>query len=707
MSPAGDRGPEESALDKLVQETAQAWKRMSLYPAGHPARAGALDRPYALWKPALAASGELTFGVARDGLMAPGRKLTGPGALDIAQALYLRNVAVVRFRDGLTLADLEGFLSCLRQERGAETSDDSFEQRLEAAGVESVVTEPVDYSSLLLTEGASDRRRKSSLWDRILRAKLGTESLDGVGSLERVLEWIGTTLARGDGDHRATVEIAEVLAAALEEYLAEEEEDGGRHEARELAELLRALPDDLRRTFLDLALARMTSPEAETTGLEDLAAVAPASEMLASLRRLRDAGHRFSERALRLVQGLVAEATGSRTGDGTQTSDSLQDVMASALAEDHPDGLEDVEDFLLHLPEALPEGAARTRVVEDLRGTLTPSTLTQSLLAVILGLLERDDDPELEIDGLVDRLRLLLQELVLGGRVLPAVALVQHLRELGQRSSGVRREALERILARLTGPETASIVLRSLVEGYEDRSADLAYLVEVLGPPTGHHILIEMCETEDRGVRRQAFDFVHRLGARIVPEAVELLRDSRWYVVRNMLQVLQSSADPSVLAAARRLTLHADARVRLEAAKLVLRHDASVPASAIERLLQDESPAVVEGVMAALGRERSRAAVAPLVALATRRVGFGGNRSLRIRALRCLGEIGDPGALPDLKRCFSSLGSSAEERRAAYASLAGYPAAARAALVERGLSSRDPEVRALCAELARRRPDDE
>ncbi|MEZ5331449.1 MAG: HEAT repeat domain-containing protein [Thermoanaerobaculia bacterium] len=215
-----------------------------------------------------------------------------------------------------------------------------------------------------------------------------------------------------------------------------------------------------------------------------------------------------------------------------------------------------------------------------------------------------------------------------------------------------------------------------------------------------------MCETEDRGVRRQAFDFVHRLGARIVPEAVELLRDSRWYVVRNMLQVLQSSADPSVLTAASS-PCTPTRRVRLEG-RQARSSPRCVRAGERHRTpLAGREPGRRGRAAAALGRERSPRRRRPVGGPGDPEVGFGGNRSLRIRALRCLGEIGDPGALPDLKRCFSSLGSSAEERRAAYASLAGYPAAARAALVERGLSSRDPEVRALCAELARRRPDDE
>jgi hypothetical protein len=43
-----------------------------------------------------------------------------------------------------------------------------------------------------------------------------------------------------------------------------------------------------------------------------------------------------------------------------------------------------------------------------------------------------------------------------------------------------------------------------------------------------------------------------------------------------------------------------------------------------------------------------------------------------------------------------------EEQRAAYESLAGYPDNVRTPLIERGLHSRDPEVREICRKFTAR-----
>ena len=83
---------------------------------------------------------------------------------------------------------------------------------------------------------------------------------------------------------------------------------------------------------------------------------------------------------------------------------------------------------------------------------------------------------------------------------------------------------------------------------------------------------------------------------------------------------------------------------------------------------------------------------------------MGKRRSLRVKALKALGELGDPSVLPRLDRYFASALVpliALEERRVAYRSLALYPPEARRPLVERGLRSRDPEIRRICEALRR------
>jgi hypothetical protein len=86
---------------------------------------------------------------------------------------------------------------------------------------------------------------------------------------------------------------------------------------------------------------------------------------------------------------------------------------------------------------------------------------------------------------------------------------------------------------------------------------------------------------------------------------------------------------------------------------------------------------------------------------------LGKRRTLRIKALKALGDLGDPAVLPRLDRYFRSpllTMVSLEERRAAFRSLPLYPPEARRPYVERGLRARDPEIRRLCERLEREHP---
>jgi HEAT repeat protein len=91
----------------------------------------------------------------------------------------------------------------------------------------------------------------------------------------------------------------------------------------------------------------------------------------------------------------------------------------------------------------------------------------------------------------------------------------------------------------------------------------------------------------------------------------------------------------------------------------------------------------------------------PLVELLTRRDVFGLRRGLRLKAIKALGNLHDPAVLPRLRHLFRGglFGVWREERLAAYATLVCYPVESRRPFLERGLRSKDPELRAICVRL--------
>jgi len=145
--------------------------------------------------------------------------------------------------------------------------------------------------------------------------------------------------------------------------------------------------------------------------------------------------------------------------------------------------------------------------------------------------------------------------------------------------------------------------------------------------------------------------------------------------------------------------------VRLEAIKYLLAFDPEVPRDLLARAIHDPDPKVAEAAVTLAGNYGIKEAVDPLLELVADWDILGRRRSIRLKALKALGELGDPAALPRLDRFFRNwliALVSLDERRAAFRALSAYPEEARTAVVERGLRSHDEEIRRICLDLMRR-----
>ena len=124
------------------------------------------------------------------------------------------------------------------------------------------------------------------------------------------------------------------------------------------------------------------------------------------------------------------------------------------------------------------------------------------------------------------------------------------------------------------------------------------------------------------------------MGAEIAPFVIARLDDSRWYVTRNLLALLEELGPPPAGFSAAPYMRHTDARVRWQAVKLQLKR----PAERDEALvvgLRDQDPRTLRlalGLAVAL-QACPDAAVPLLVNRATDRTLPGDLRALAVRAL--------------------------------------------------------------------------
>ncbi|HSP33998.1 MAG TPA: HEAT repeat domain-containing protein, partial [Thermoanaerobaculia bacterium] len=199
------------------------------------------------------------------------------------------------------------------------------------------------------------------------------------------------------------------------------------------------------------------------------------------------------------------------------------------------------------------------------------------------------------------------------------------------------------------------------------------------------------------------FDFVTSLGPVIVVEIKPFFTDHRWFVVRNMIALVRSINDRTLIPDVRKCAAHPDLRVRLEAIKTLLALEPTPPKGLLEDAIGDPDPKLAEKAIILVGNYGIKEAVDPLLQIVAGNDVWGARRPLRLRALHALGELAEPRALSQLQRFFTDSflpWPAREERRAAYESLAGYPSELRAPIVQRGLRSRDAYVRQVCEKIA-------
>jgi HEAT repeat protein len=266
------------------------------------------------------------------------------------------------------------------------------------------------------------------------------------------------------------------------------------------------------------------------------------------------------------------------------------------------------------------------------------------------------------------------------------------------------RHAIHEFFGRLATPEMIRALIESLHSAPPEKARILQRLTEALGSGARRNLLIALSEESNRSRRRRLFDFIMSLGPVIAPEATSFLNDSRWYVLRNMIVMLRSVNDRTSLPELRKLATHRDLRVRMEAIKSLFTLDDGVPIELLENVLHDPDPKVAETAVALVGSAKIKEGIGPLLRILNGNDIFGSQRSLRIKAIRALGELGEPQALSQLDRFFrDSLlpWPSKEERLSAWESLGGYPRDARIELIERGMRSRDAHVRQICERIER------
>ena len=774
-------------LLEVVSSLVTAWRNLTAYPAGHPARTAALAAAHGRLVALLGASTPLVLGISRDGLTSGNKKLEFAHVRAFARALYRKNGALLRFDEGVEARELEGLLTRLG-DATAPRERSFLGDELRAAGITHISISAIDYSALITTDEVETSGAGETLWDDLMRTLLTEQPLGGEGSgrvaRERYSAESIASLFRGGlgpgggtggpgtggagpggagpggpgggigsgglggspgpgggglgagrasgagrgGDGRQLLPgrlgaaAARTLAGAVGAHLANADPAERETLVPQIIQLLRALPTEAREPVLAAALRVLASEEQSSMHLARLAAALPPADVLRGLRRLAREQGQLSGHALRMAQALAEaheEMPEASTGLPEPPADFAE--MGALFREEDVDRYnpEDHRALLAQKPTVdLSAIAVELAADPDAFGPDTESddAIERRVVTTLLDMVAVS--PAVVQPLVLGRLRDIYTRALQANRFTQAIGIIRAVRELAADPAQTERQPLlAEFLERLGEAEILSALVAASRRPGGPPFVQVQTLVLTLGPAAAGGLLEALAAEPDRQRRMRLIELAASLGPAIIPETRRLLADPRWYVVRNMVLLLRRVQDRSAMSEILRYADHPDLRVRLEAIRALFAFDTKVPRDLLARTIDHPDPRLAEAAVLLTGQHRITQATDLLVGILLRWDFLGRKRSLRLKALRALADLGDPAVLPRLGRFFREWPFplvALEERRSAYRLLASYDVAGRAPYVARGEKSRDALIRDICRALVRaaaapepRRPSEE
>lgn len=588
-----------------------------MYPQGHPslqpAAAGVLRRLVQL----LRERGTLSLGVARHQLIIEGVATDSkhPVLSELAGRLHRHHLGAVSFARGLEGGELEEALRLLSTEPGRGVEAIGLQPRDLIPHWDHLKLHAMTYDKLELLDedgnpvgSKAERAKSAQLWIGLARAALA----GGVSDDDAASELKAAVVAEAINAHERGAAYDQVIVGYLLQ-IAEELKTAGGREAMELRKRTSRMIAELR-------------PE--------------------TLRRLVDMGGDLSQRhkfVLDVTHGMavdaVIEIVRAAASSSNQTiSHSLVRMLSklashaergSAAARPLADAAlrEQVEALLSDWQLEDPNPGAYGKALHEMsRAAPIFATASEAIFAPED---ERVVEMALEIDVTGPTVWAAVDRMVSGDQFSRLLELLEGAPAGGTaKTIRVRIFNIDAVARLLTGPQPDFALI--------DR------LVQVVGTAAAAPLLDALATADVRAVRRALLDRLSKMGERILPELLPRLNDQRWYVVRNLLGLLDDlPALPAGFSPATFRT-HSDPRVRRQALKLELKHPAERE-QALRAALTDPDPQTLHLALMATQIIDPPASTVPLLLQLAR------NESLpsedRVLAIRALGRSGAPEAL--------------------------------------------------------------
>jgi hypothetical protein len=605
-------------LSDFLIEFSIALNKHAMYPGGHPSLEPAVDRVVERVEPLLASRGTLSLGVARKQLVIEGvaTEAKNPVLADLAERLHRHHLGAVSFRRGVHPQEVGDAMKLLAVEAERSGQPLGLGPPEQLAAWPNLQLYPLTYDRLELSDEEEDvgessehRTRGARLWVGLARAAMVETETDQ----DEETDVDPGAVAQAIASHPKTTAYDQVIVGYMLQIAEELRSTGGR-EAIELKQRMSKLVTNLDQETLDRLLEmggdRGQRKQFLLNASQGVAADAVVDIVHAAARTEQEG---ISHSLMRMLQKLSQHAEGGSGRRRSEADSSLREQV-SELIQDW--GGEDPNpDEYREALQRMTGARSVYAVSPEQRFAPEPKRILQMALEV--------DAPGEPVDSAVD-------QLAAEGELSWMLSVIDEAES---------PKVTENVWHRVGTPEMVGRV--AAAEPLDEETLDL--LLRRVGPDGAKPMLDALSESESRQTRQALIHRIVRLGSVVGPPAAARLDDPRGHVQRNMLTILAELPEPPAGFTPVPFLKSDDPRVRREAIRIMLR-DPGGRERAICRALTDSEDRTVRLGLAAAQEECPDTAVSLLAS----RIEEGGDRELRLLAVRTLGSSRHPLALRKL-----------------------------------------------------------
>jgi hypothetical protein len=639
-------------LTSFLHELTIARKQLALYPVDHPNIKTSINKTLDILTELFHSDQIITLGITPDALLFQQIWLDKEDSSnrDFAEFFSSLGIASISFHFGLKESELIRFNQLLRAKRETIEEFGGFEEMLKQQQIEHISIVPINYSAFQASHDS--KIQQEQIWETFLHG-LQSGVLD-FGDTESQLDLaaIADILNRNDNNGNQ-----EQYGKSIEKFIETriQQEDFARtytETDRKLNSLLGQLQPQAQEQLFNRIFQVLDRHQSAAPGLLKKIHVELLHGALARKAQQQNMSSRLFDLANNLAgaEGSIHRRTVQGIGD-----DLSPDVVRARL-----DVLFSEERQDLYMPDAYQTalgdalcqditGSIPEEEKQKLKGQLEEQSVEHNFVSILIEMLQNQLSKEQENaiqQNLIDLSRFFLDT----GDFVNLIDIYDFWSRYLYSGNSIVNIFDEKVLANQTQSSFMAEVLDSFECWESDIHPKIANYIATVGEPYSDLVIEQLGLAPTWEKRKHWMDILVLIGGDAQTKIMKALDDERWYLVRNLLSVLDKQLAPKSIKRVQQLCSHPHPKVRMESTRILFSCN---PATANRLLLTELQTTEFDSRLAAIeiaGISQDQRVLELLHKILAKDPGNEQQLQTQLETVRTLTRIGNRESLPILNR---------------------------------------------------------